>query len=183
MALRPASGSLLATIRYDRSECPIEGVEPVKGKINATIPNGQLETTSQEIKINTPESELKVGGSSATLKGAASFTAGAGEVFGFILPSVLFSLTVEKTGNEGKFTVKNISAIRAKVKEIRLYETPPGEWLVNVPEMTACTKEYLIGESCSWKVTYDGIQPSTISTLLIDENSGTRFDSLSGGTP
>jgi hypothetical protein len=65
----PKTGTIFATIKFAGEKCAVAGTKPVTGRATIVLPAGQSERTLQEIRVDTPSEELRLGSSAATLKG------------------------------------------------------------------------------------------------------------------
>jgi len=86
-----------------------------------------------------------------------------------------------KGAGSATITVKNVSGGTEKVKNAT--ESDPGlEFGFALKEWEACwgTKSYLAGETCSWKVKYEGKAKDTIMWGVEDANNHTASVSLPG---
>jgi hypothetical protein len=68
---RPESGTKFTNIIFTGSECSLSGEQPITGTAKALAPTARDERTLQLISPKTEANELKVGSSSAELKGSA----------------------------------------------------------------------------------------------------------------
>jgi hypothetical protein len=82
----PKTKNTFATISYEGEKCALLGTQPLTGKFTVTAPTGQEEKTLQEIEAAVTEgsSELKIGSSSAELKGKALLKLVSGETWSFL---------------------------------------------------------------------------------------------------
>jgi hypothetical protein len=79
----PKTGTLFATVKYTGEKCAIAGNKPLSGKATTTLPTGQEEKVTQELKANTSvgSSELLIASSAAELTGAALLKLTSGSEF------------------------------------------------------------------------------------------------------
>jgi hypothetical protein len=82
----PEAGTLLATVKFTGEKCAEEGLKPITGKAAGKLSTGQDERTPQRLEIDTTEAsgELFVGGSAASLKGAANLKLQDGQSWSFL---------------------------------------------------------------------------------------------------
>src|ERR1700723_2201185 len=66
---KPRTKSAFATIKFAGATCSVSGVEAIGGAATVSMPTGQDSRTSQEVVINTPSGELKMGSNAVTLTG------------------------------------------------------------------------------------------------------------------
>jgi hypothetical protein len=86
VGLKPATGTLLATIEFLGSQCAFLGLVPIIGKATVSGPTGQSEDTVQEIEMNVTAAsgELKLGANQAALKGKVYFKLGSSRPWSFL---------------------------------------------------------------------------------------------------
>lgn len=82
----PKTKTTLATIKFEGATCALLGVQPLTGKFLLNGPTGQEERTLQEIQAAATEesAELKLGSSSAELKGEALLKLVSGATWSFL---------------------------------------------------------------------------------------------------
>jgi hypothetical protein len=79
-------GTLIARLVVGGAECAILGLQPVTGKVSASLPTGQDERTLQLVTVNISEAsgEVKVGSSSASIRGAVLPRLASSETWSFL---------------------------------------------------------------------------------------------------
>jgi hypothetical protein len=83
---KPATGTIFATIKFEGSECPLEGETPIKGTAKALAPFGQDEGTLGQVSSIATEAskELLVGSSAVSAKGASLLRLTSGQSWSFL---------------------------------------------------------------------------------------------------
>jgi hypothetical protein len=65
--LKPSTGTTIATLKFVGSECALAGTEPLTGSIGLLMPEGQMESTTQQIGLLGGAGQLKLGSEEARL--------------------------------------------------------------------------------------------------------------------
>jgi hypothetical protein len=161
-AFLPATGKTFATIKYEGSECALSGVQPVTGKATLSMPTGQMEKTSQEVKLSTTtEGELKIGSGSATLKGAYLLQLATGQPWSFG-GSALYTAS-PKSGNFGEDELEHVADFTITITPsinlefgtaIMSYISGPTMTAFSVPSRT-CTGAVNAGTPCTVVVAFN----------------------------
>jgi hypothetical protein len=69
--VKPSTGTLLSTVEFVGSNCTLQGVQPITGRLSLLAPTGQDEKVLQQINLSADAVDLSIGGGLTTLTGSA----------------------------------------------------------------------------------------------------------------